>query len=173
MRVLSPQYCSTHSLLTLMLGLIALPPSPTTPTPIHTPPPPIVSVAWLIIHCHVRISRLYRYPCKPLADMADVFLIASRIVTPPHTVVEVETGLQRLVSPASLPHQLRILFPAADNRNKQIDEHVTGARDAIDSRHNNNHNPSHTHQREHRSDSVLALFISVFMRPPHRLNINE
>ena len=130
----------------------------------HTPP-----CAYLLFVCiDIHASHWLTWP-----TYFSYSFIASRIVAPLRTVDEVETDLQPIISPASLPHQLRILFPAADNRTKQIAEHVRGARNANNSNHNNNHNPSHTHRHEHRSGSVLALFASVIMRPPHRLNIYE
>jgi len=42
--------------------------------------------------------------------------------------------------------------PAADNRSKQLAEHVRRGHSASNSQRNSVHNPSHTHQREHRCD---------------------
>ena len=119
--VLLHSLASPYSNLTLMLDIIALPPSPTSPTPIQAPPAaPIVSVARLIIYHHVRISRLYPYLCKPLADLADEFQLFSQCSKNRRPAAHCRRDRSTvhlqphhpIIAPASLPHQRRITGPS-------------------------------------------------------------
>ena len=155
--------------LTLTLDLTALPPSPTCPTPTQ---PPLLSLARLIHTLHVRISSYYS--CEPLANLADIF----RLVSYCFKTYDARNSMmycRRLytLSPRSeppccihCPHNSQVRITGSSKP-----QDVRGTRNA--SPRKSNHNPSHTHQREHHSDSVLALFAFVITSTQYSLRIDN
>jgi len=73
----SSYLCAPRPSISLILDLIALPPSPTSPSPTQaSSTTPMLSMAKLVIHQHVRII-FFRFPFVCLAHVASRFLVAA------------------------------------------------------------------------------------------------
>ena len=113
----------------------------------------------------------YPYPCKPLADLVDIFRLvprcfktdASRRMTPGTQIIRRRPATH---SRRGRDHTLSTSFLAADNR-------LSKSQDVRRAQCNSNHNPSHTDRREHHSDSVLALFAFVIASTKYSLQIDN
>jgi len=72
----SSYLCTPRPYISLILDLIALPPSPTSPSPTQaSSTTPMLSMAKLVMHQHVRIA-FFRFPFVCLAHIPSRFLIA-------------------------------------------------------------------------------------------------
>jgi hypothetical protein len=160
----------------LTLDLVALPPSSTSPTPTQAPPTaPMLSMAKLIMHRHVRISPCFvsmsrtcqhwltnysallslRPPLVDASDDALHSLIHHRLhYALPVAVVRcpgyVNLWYLPTITAAFSPHPARCpyYYYYIPRQDQQIAGHVRCAHNASNSQRNSNPSPSHTHPRE-------------------------
>ena len=154
----SSYLCASQSSNSLILDLITLPPSPTSPSPTQaSSAAPMLSIAKLIMHRHVHIA-VFRFPCVnvvhitsclPIALLSEsTFIIASAVPTP----IRIRRQYRSVTLRPSFflflqtPPVIYYYLSTTDHRTKLLAEHAKQAHNASDSQRNSNPNPNHTYQ---------------------------
>jgi len=184
--------CAPRPSILLILDLIALPPSPTSPSPTQASLSALMlSIAELIMHLHVRIA-FFHSSFVNLAHMASRFLIVfipDDALNPPSSSPPLHPRRHVLVAGiavsttdhhSSSSPAVHCYLSTTDDVTKLLAEHVKHVHNASDSQRSSNSNagPTHTHQhncercydydpiRCH-STVVITLFAYVIVSHSH------
>jgi len=155
----STYLCAPRLSISLTLDLIAVPPSPTSPSPTQAPSMALMqSRRRLIMYRHV-CTAFFRFPFVNLAHLISRFLIAffpDDALNPPSPPLPLPrrhvfaAGILCQPPPSfflffQTPPAVHYYLYTTDNRTKLLAEHVKHVHNASDSQRNNNSNPSYTH----------------------------
>ena len=150
--------CLFLGFLSLILNLIALPPSPTSPSPTQAPlVAPVLPMAGLIMHRNVLIALL-RFHLHTLADTILCFsqyisTYSNGALNPPRVVASAvaSVGVETVVPPLpTLPAVYPIIYlrPAIEKHRSpnMYGAHAHASNTQRNSNSNSNSNPNHFHQ---------------------------
>ena len=161
--------CLSVGFLSLILNIIALPPSPTSPPPTQAPlVAPVLPMAGLIMHRHV-LTALLRFHLPTLADAISRFsqyisTYSNGALNPPRVVASAvaSVGVETVVPPPPTPPAVYsiICLRRATEKHRSLSMYGAHARVSNTQRNSNsNSNLNHFHQHHCECRCDCSLFV--------------